>query len=181
VRGLAQAWGSGDPFQVAYAAAILCHYVGDLNVPLHTTENYDGQLSGQKGVHRRWETGLVERLGDWQPGLRPATLDPRALEAPWDWLRQSNALVPALLRDDLASGWQGADPPAPAAGESEYWSEFNRRQGPSVREQLERAGLRTAQMILLAWHLAGEPAPSRLAGVTPPALHRHPGAPGPGR
>jgi len=42
-------------------AADLGHYIGDLHMPLHTTSNYDGQLTGQRGVHRRFETDLPER------------------------------------------------------------------------------------------------------------------------
>ena len=33
----------------------LGHYVADSHVPLHTTKNYDGQLTGQKGIHAFWE------------------------------------------------------------------------------------------------------------------------------
>lgn len=36
------------------------HYIGDVHVPLHTTENYNGQLSNQKGIHGLWESRLVE-------------------------------------------------------------------------------------------------------------------------
>jgi hypothetical protein len=32
------------------------HYLGDLNVPLHTTMNYNGQLTGQEGIHGFWES-----------------------------------------------------------------------------------------------------------------------------
>jgi len=42
--------------KILYFAANLGHYVADANVPLHATENYDGQLTGQKGLHARWET-----------------------------------------------------------------------------------------------------------------------------
>lgn len=38
----------------------LGHYVADINVPLHTTENYNGQLTGQKGIHAFWESRLPE-------------------------------------------------------------------------------------------------------------------------
>jgi Flp pilus assembly protein TadD len=31
-------------------------------VPLHAATNYDGQLSGQKGVHGRWESELFQRF-----------------------------------------------------------------------------------------------------------------------
>jgi hypothetical protein len=152
VRSLADAFRDGDPDQVTLQAAILCHYVGDLSVPLHTTANYDGEGSGQKGVHRRWETGLVERLGDWEPEVRTPGLGADPWSAPWDWLQSSNALVAGLLQDDLeASGRSRQD------RESVYWREFKRRQLPKVKEQLALAGQRTARMILLAWNLAGSP------------------------
>lgn len=36
------------------------HYVADACVPLHTTQNYNGQLTGQRGIHAFWETRLPE-------------------------------------------------------------------------------------------------------------------------
>ena len=160
VRRLTLAFESGDPARTALESAILCHYVGDLNVPLHTTANYNGQLTGQTGVHARWETGLVERLGSWDPEPRPATSAADAWFAPFQWLPQSNALVAPLLQDDAASTQPGLAGPQWNARVSPYWTEFKRRQGPCVKEQLERAGQRTAQMILLAWTRAGMPAPA---------------------
>jgi hypothetical protein len=159
VRLLTRAFRTGDPGQTTLESAILCHYVGDLSVPLHTTVNYNGQLTGQTGVHARWETGLVERLGSWDPDPRPATAGADAASAPFRWLTRSNALVARLLADDAAS-----TPPAMAEAQwdartSAYWTEFRRRQGPCVKEQLQRAGQRTADLILLAWTLAGKPAP----------------------
>jgi DNA-binding transcriptional regulator/RsmH inhibitor MraZ len=41
-------------------AGVVGHYVGDLAQPLHTTENYDGQMTGQKGVHAFFEHDMVE-------------------------------------------------------------------------------------------------------------------------
>ena len=38
----------------------LCHYVGDLHQPLHCTLNYDGQLTGNNGVHYRYETRMLD-------------------------------------------------------------------------------------------------------------------------
>jgi len=37
-------------------AGAMAHYVGDLSQPLHVAQNYDGQLSGQKGIHAWFET-----------------------------------------------------------------------------------------------------------------------------
>ena len=42
----------------------LGHYLADAHVPLHTTLNYDGQLTGQKGIHAFWESRLPELFAD---------------------------------------------------------------------------------------------------------------------
>lgn len=41
-------------------SADIGHYIADAHVPLHTTENYNGQLTGQRGIHGLWESRLVE-------------------------------------------------------------------------------------------------------------------------
>jgi len=156
VRALSQALRGGDRAQAALAASYLSHYVADLHVPLHTTTNYDGLATGQKGVHSRWETGLVDRLaGD--PEVRPARLEKDLAQAPWAWLQATHALVPALLEDDRAAAALGGAPGRRGGGGGSYWLVFGKRQGPVVREQLARAGQHTAQMILLAWSMAGKP------------------------
>ena len=40
------------------------HYIADAHVPLHTTENYNGQLTGQEGIHAFWESRLPELYAD---------------------------------------------------------------------------------------------------------------------
>ena len=42
-------------------SGVLSHYCSDLCVPLHTTENYNGQLTGQIGIHALWESYLPEQ------------------------------------------------------------------------------------------------------------------------
>ncbi len=41
-------------------SADLGHYAADLHVPLHSTENYNGQLTNQEGIHGLWESRLYE-------------------------------------------------------------------------------------------------------------------------
>ncbi len=43
-------------------AGTLAHYIGDLSMPLHMTENYDGQHTGQKGIHSYFEQEMTEWL-----------------------------------------------------------------------------------------------------------------------
>lgn len=49
-----------DPDRILRLSADIGHYIADAHVPLHTTENYDGQLSGQVGIHAFWESRLPE-------------------------------------------------------------------------------------------------------------------------
>lgn len=50
----------GDPQRILRLSAELGHYVADAHVPLHTTENYNGQLTNQHGIHGLWESRLPE-------------------------------------------------------------------------------------------------------------------------
>lgn len=40
------------------------HYIADAHVPLHASENHDGQLTNQKGIHAFWESRVPELLAD---------------------------------------------------------------------------------------------------------------------
>jgi len=41
---------------------VLGHYVGDMTQPMHTTTDYDGQSINQPGVHKYYETTLIDKL-----------------------------------------------------------------------------------------------------------------------
>jgi hypothetical protein len=45
-------------------AADLGHYIGDGHMPLHLTVNYDGKLSGQTGIHGRYESKMINTYID---------------------------------------------------------------------------------------------------------------------
>lgn len=49
-----------DPAKILSLSADLGHYLADAHVPLHTTENYNGQFTGQEGIHAFWESRLPE-------------------------------------------------------------------------------------------------------------------------
>jgi hypothetical protein len=50
--------------EILFLAADLGHYIGDANMPLHTSLNHDGQLTNQKGIHALWESQIPELFGD---------------------------------------------------------------------------------------------------------------------
>ena len=59
-RRLTFAFQAKDVAQILRLSADIGHYMADAHVPLHTTSNYDGQLTDQQGIHALWETRLVE-------------------------------------------------------------------------------------------------------------------------
>ena len=58
---LVRAYEQNDSTGILRHSIDLAHYVADLNVPLHTTSNYNGQKTGQIGIHSLWETQIPER------------------------------------------------------------------------------------------------------------------------
>jgi hypothetical protein len=46
--------------QLAQTAGDMAHYIEDINQPLHTTLNYDGQYTGNSGIHARYEGMMIE-------------------------------------------------------------------------------------------------------------------------
>ncbi len=159
LRDLIEAFRCKDRPRIAVEAAVLGHYLADLHVPLHTTWHHDGQDSDQKGLHGRWESGLVERFVHLDHlTIQPASLEPDLMQAPWRWLEESHALVPQLLEDDHAADRTRPGPHEKPRGQA-YWVRFWELQGPTVNGQLSRAGHHLAQMILYAWVQAGRPRP----------------------
>jgi len=159
-RDLVAAFQKGDPDQVALATAILGHYIADAHVPLHTTLNHDGQLTGQKGIHSRWESGLVERyIQEENLSVSSAHTDPNFLERPWEWLKTSYALLPQLLADDLAADRTTPKEERGPVRTKAYWTILWAQQGPIVTQQLQDAGQHLGDAMLNAWIAAGKPSP----------------------
>lgn len=76
VESLTSAFKANNANLVSKFSADLSHYVADLNMPLHTTKNYDGYYTNQAGVHSRYESDLIEKyqgsiyyLGSEQKGV----------------------------------------------------------------------------------------------------------------
>ena len=63
-KSLTSAFQAGDLSRVMQLSSDLGHYLGDAHVPLHTTENYNGQMSGQLGIHAFWESRIPEYFAE---------------------------------------------------------------------------------------------------------------------
>lgn len=98
VYRLTRAFQEQDAAKVVRLSADLGHYIGDAHVPLHTTKNYNGQLTGQYGIHGLWETRLPE-LFDFEYNFFAgrATYIDYVLDYAWDMVEQSHRAVDSVL------------------------------------------------------------------------------------
>lgn len=161
-RELVLAFRGRDPARILALAAILGHYVGDAHVPLHAILNYDGQLTGQKGLHARWEGELFERFerqldGRIHPSAARAERDPVGLC--FEALRESyRASIPTLASDRESAGARNlADTPEDDRYDARYYSRLYEREGERLASRLARAAERLGSLWLGAWQEAGEP------------------------
>ncbi len=76
------------------------HYIADAHVPLHTTENYNGQLTDQVGIHAFWESRIPELLAEeeWDFLVGKAQYIENPNSYFWNIVLESNALVGEVLR-----------------------------------------------------------------------------------
>ena len=83
---------------ILFYSADLAHYIGDAHVPLHTTINHDGQLTGQKGIHSFWESEMTERFGDsYNLYTGNAVYIDDTKKETWRIIQNSHQLVDTLL------------------------------------------------------------------------------------
>ena len=55
-----QAFKAGQTSLAMQYIGVMSHYIGDLSQPLHVSTNYDGQLTGNKGIHSYFETSVLK-------------------------------------------------------------------------------------------------------------------------
>ena len=98
---LVKAFEEKDIDYILKNSADLGHYLSDAHVPLHTTENYNGQLTNQKGIHAFWESRLPELFADdYDYLVGTAEYQYSVLDVAWQAVESSfNALDSVLLLD----------------------------------------------------------------------------------
>lgn len=137
---------------IKFFSAILGHYVSDGHVPFHAVLNYDGQLTGQRGIHSRWETDLVlfnrDALRIAPPPLTRID-DPRAYM--FEVLQASFPLAAVILKADKAAA-AGRE-----AYDDEYYGNLFAETRPILEQRLSAAASGIASIIVSAWEAGGRP------------------------
>ncbi len=93
----------GDSARALQFAADLGHYVGDAHQPLHVTNNYDGQMTGNNGVHARYESTMLATynyLSQVTVVAKSAHFIPVPIDTNFIFVTHGNGLVDSILKAD---------------------------------------------------------------------------------
>jgi hypothetical protein len=134
-------------------SSVVAHYLSDAQVPFHAALNHDGQLTGQYGIHSRFESELFERYRDrLQPPARPLVRIDSVRDYAFDSLVKSYAHVQAVLDADKAA----------VAGreiyDDGYFEAMFQKLQPVLEDRLAESIAAVASAITTAWEQAGKPA-----------------------
>lgn len=149
---LAVAMAAADWGQAILLAADLGHYVADCHQPLHTTKNYDGQLSGNEGIHLRYESDMIRgNLDQLRADSAPANYVEDPLEYIFGTIQGTWGYVDSIMAAD-----QRARSEDPAYGDG-YYRILWERTSHFTTKQLSQATRVLADLWYTAWVDAGYP------------------------
>jgi hypothetical protein len=96
---LTEAFRQRDSRRILRLCADMGHYIGDAHVPLHTTSNYNGQKTGQHGIHGFWESRIPELFADenYDYFVGKPRYIPNTTDWFWDIVLRSNTMVDSVL------------------------------------------------------------------------------------
>ena len=170
---LTKAFKEKNKTEILFIAADLGHYIGDANMPLHTSANYDGQLTNQKGVHALWESRLPELFGEsYNYKVNEAKYITDIHKEVWRIIMRSHQLVDSVLMIDQTLRTKNTEAimyTQDASGKSMknkygalifsdgYAKQFHVALNGMVERQMENSIEATANLWFTAWVNAGKP------------------------
>ena len=166
---LTNAFRSGNADSIVFYAAELTHYIADAHVPLHTSINYDGQLTGQNGLHDLWETTVPEvMISSYQLSSRHKA---KYISSPsneiWKIMEHTFSLLPNMLAaekevsksftDSTKYRWEFRWGKNRRFYSYEFARQYSAALKSSVNDQLRAASEAIADFWYTAWVNAGKP------------------------
>lgn len=139
--------------EVKLNAAALGHYVADAHNPLNTTENFDGQLSGQTGLASRFGGRLVDRYMNFFI-FRPD--DAIKIEDPTEYAFQTVLEARTWVEQIVLADRRSLD--GLAGYNDDYSDQFYSQVGSIAMRQLNAAAHDVGSYWYTAWLNSGRPA-----------------------
>lgn len=172
---LKEAFLINDPDRILRHSADLGHYVADAHVPLHTTKNYDGQLTNQVGIHGFWESRLPELFYEqYDFYVGPATYLSNVQQTAWQIVAQSHLAVDSVLRleQQLANeaerfSFETKGKQTVKVYGQEYSQKYHRALNGMVERLFRNSIKQTGNIWYTAWVDAGQPDLKKLIEYKP--------------
>ncbi len=152
--------------QALLFAADLGHYIADGHMPLHVTRNYNGQYTGNQGVHSRYESEMIDIYHTQidYPGHQIAVIN-NVNQYVFNYIYENYAYVDSVLdADDYATSLTGS------TSSSDYYEALWEKSENFTSQLFENASHTLAELIYTAWVNAGSPL---IAGVFNPGAVMH--------
>jgi hypothetical protein len=176
---LREAFLVGDPDRILRLSADLGHYVGDAHVPLHTTVNYDGQLTGQTGIHAFWESRLPELFSSrYNYLVGRAAYIPNPQQAAWSAVASAHHALDSVLSferllatemGDRRYSYETKGRQTLRVYSQEYSEAYHTMLSGMVERQMRAAIRLTGSLWYTAWVDAGQPDLASLMAYAPDA------------
>jgi hypothetical protein len=137
---------------IKFFSSVMAHYVADAHVPFHAALNYDGQLTGQWGIHSRFESqAVMQFLPRLKIEPRPVPPVKDVREAVFRWLTDGYSQVAPILAADRRAV-QGRN-----EYDDKYFEQFFIGTRPILERQLSTAIADVAAVLTGAWEAGGQP------------------------
>ncbi len=155
-------------------SADLGHYIADANVPLHTTRNYNGQLSKQEGIHAFWESRLPELYAeDYDMFVGVAQYESKVAQRAFKAVRGANVALDSVLKfekkvsEKISETQKYTLEDRNGAIVKTYSREFSQQYHALLGQQVERQMRASVKMVgdfwFTCWVDAGQPDLNELA------------------
>jgi len=178
VMRLTKAFEEKDVDKILRVSADLGHYIGDSHVPLHTTKNYNGQLTNQKGIHGFWESRLPElKAKEYDYFVGRAVYVEDILEDEWQSVRESFAAKDSVLDlerklnnefpNDRKYAFENRGTVVMKTYSEDYSNAYHDMLNGMVERRLTQSIIKVGSYWYTAWVNAGQPNLNDLMGKEP--------------
>ncbi len=165
---LVKAFKNKDLENILKISAELGHYIADAHVPLHTSENYNGQMTGQKGIHGFWESRLPELFGEnYDYFLGQAYYTKNPLDEIWKVVIESHSALDSVFKfekeltkqfpEDVKYGYENRNNVLVRSYSQSFSKAYHEKLSGQVERRLRMSILRVASFWYSAWVDAGQP------------------------
>ena len=168
-----------DPDRILRLSADIGHYVADAHVPLHTTKNYDGQLTNQIGLHAFWESRLPELFfNEYDFYVGKATYLNNVQLAAWNAVAHANAALDSILNferqlaekmGDRKFNFESKGKQTVKVFSANYSTQYHNLLNGMVERQMRASIKMIGDVWYTAWVDAGQPNLKELINYKPTA------------